>query len=343
MKPSDFSYNLPENLIAKHPPRTRGTSRLLVLDRRTGRVQDSHYANLAEFLDPGDLLIINDTKVMKSRLIATKKNGAKRELVVLEKHLADTNWHQHQVLYRGRLQTGEELFIDQHKLEVVDILGNGLAIIRSKSDLLELTNEYGTPPLPPYLKRDATPSDTERYQTVFARNLGSAAAPTASLNMTDSLLEKLRAKKIKITSLTLRVGLGTFLPIRVDDIRKHRMHAEYFVLPTQTLTAIRHAKQSGYRVIALGTTVARTLEYCAKTINAQATPSEVRGEADIFIYPGYNFKIVDGLLTNFHAPNSTVLMLAAAFAGWDNLSAAYEHAKSDSYKFLSYGDSMLIL
>ena len=364
MKLSDFSYDLPEELIAKHPPKVRGSSRLLVLDRKTGEVSDSKYALLADFLNPDDVLVLNNTKVMKSRIITKNQNGAKRELMVLEKHGSDRNWHEHKVMYHGKLQAGEKLIIvgkaDQ-VITVTKILGDGTAIIKSQMDILQLTEKYGVPPLPPYLKRDATPADIKRYQTVFARESGSAAAPTASLNMTEELLEKIRAKGVKIVFLTLHVGLGTFLPIRVDNIEEHKMHAEYFEIPSETIDAIREAKQNGNRVIAIGTTVARTLEYTAETNlflmdrKLGRTDSSVSlekrfvviggsicGEVDIFIYPGYKFKIIDALLTNFHAPKSTVLMLTAAFAGWDNLKHTYEHAKIKNYNFLSYGDSMLI-
>ena len=384
MKLSDFNYDLPEERIAKHPPKVRGASRLLVLGRKNGEIQDSKYADLIDFLNPGDVLILNDTKVMKSRILTTNERGAERELVTLEKHSGDHDWHQHRVVYRGKLRVGDKLSLvgdNSLSVTVVEILDGGLAIISSKMDLLELTEKYGQPPLPPYLKRNATKTDMKRYQTIFAHDPGSAAAPTASLNMTNELLKKLRAKGVKIAYLTLHVGLGTFLPIRVDEIENHHMHAEYFTVPPETIETIREAKLSGHRVIALGTTVARTLEYAAKTKSrfpedrklgrvalslagdrfpegyrpgqtALSAPSgkwsparynTISGEADIFIYPGYEFKCIDALLTNFHAPKSTVLMLAAAFAGWKNLKKAYDYARDKKYNFLSYGDSMLIL
>ena len=214
---------------------------------------------------------------------------------------------------------------------ITKILGNGIADVESSVSLSELAQLYGEVPLPPYLHRDASEEDKKRYQTIFAKNMGSAAAPTASLNMTDELLEKLKQKGVIIKYLTLHVGLGTFLPIRSDKIEDHKMHSEWFNIPEDTIAAIKNAE----RVVALGTTVARTLEYYAQT-------GKTEGEDDIFIYPGYEFKIVDALLTNFHAPKSTVLMLASAFAGWDNLKNAYNHAIEEKYNFLSYGDSMLI-
>ena len=330
---SDFNYDLPEERIAKFPPKVRGTTRLLAINRKTGELTDSYYAKLADFLNPGDVLILNDTRVMHSRLFTELPDGRERELVVLEKH-GDEPQH---VMYRGKLHDGDVLTVkgSSEKVNVVSILGNGIAEVTSDSPLDVLTEKYGNVPLPPYLHRDATESDKERYQTVWAKNMGSAAAPTASLNMTDELLAALKAKGVKVKYLTLHVGLGTFLPIRTDNVEEHKMHSEWFCIPDDTLAEIKTAKTAGKRVVALGTTVARTLEYYAKT-------GKTSGEDDIFIYPGFEFKIVDALLTNFHAPKSTVLMLASAFAGWDHLSAAYKHAVEEKYNFLSYGDSTFI-
>lgn len=342
MNLSDFHYDIPEELIASKPPQVRGEARLLVLDRTTGQIQDKMYPDIVEFLNPGDVLVINDTKVIKARLIATKPSGGQRELVLVEKHGRSDDWHTHRVIYRRRLHESDELFIGQNKLIVQEILGNGMAIIRSERDLLDIADEFGVPPLPPYMRREATEADIERYQTVFAEKAGSVAAPTASLNMTEDTLAQLEAKGVKVVRATLHVGLGTFLPIRVDDVTKHHMHKEYFEVPEATVAAIQDAKQTGHRVVALGTTVTRTLEYAHQQI-LHEVPRNLEGEADIFMYPGYAFKTIDGLLTNFHMPESTVLMLTAAFAGWGKLKPAYEHAVSEQYKFFSYGDSMLIL
>ena len=380
---SDFNYDLPDERIAKYPPKTRGTTRLLVLNRKTGVLQDSYYKNLDEFLNPGDVLILNDTRVMRSRLFCELPDGRKRELVVLEKHGDEPQ----RVMYRGKLHDGDVLMINNNTSEehnrrrgdygateprdggregafrgsiVIDhILGNGIAEVSSDMPLAELAEKYGEVPLPPYLHRDADENDTKRYQTVWAKNMGSAAAPTASLNMTDDLLERLRKKGVIIKYLTLHVGLGTFLPIRTDNIEDHKMHSEWFHIPDDTIAAIKSVLLAGdrpgggpppslrggggeglagparNRIIALGTTVARTLEYYAKT-------GKTEGEDDIFIYPGFEFQIVDALITNFHAPKSTVLMLASAFAGWDHLKNAYDHAVKEKYNFLSYGDSMFI-
>jgi len=341
MRISDYSYNLPEELISDEPPKVRGTSRLLVAHRNSNHFEDARYADAAQFLEPGDLLVLNDTKVIKARLIAKKASGAERELIILEKHGQQDDWHTHKVMYRRSLRIGDQLHVGDAMITVEEVLGDGLAIVKSSRDMLELADIYGQVPLPPYMHRDATPMDTERYQTIWAKEKGSVAAPTASLNMTDEILETLHKKGVQIAHLTLHVGLGTFMPIRTDNVEDHHMHQEYFEIPTSTVAAIQQAKTHGKRVIALGTTVTRTLEYAHELL--EHPPTDVSGEADIFMYPGYTFKIVDGLLTNFHAPKSTVLMLAAAFASWDTLRAAYEHAIAENYHFLSYGDSMLII
>ena len=394
---SDYNYNLPDERIAKYPPSERGTTRLLVLNRTSGAVTDSYYRDLDQYLDPGDVLILNDTRVMQSRLFCTLPDGRKRELVVLEKHGASRD----RVMYRGKLHAGDVLMVsvgcgiagsrafrsaaarelapsargrlpeeaserrarssfrsDDEQTTLVDgpdgrgpspsnpasdsatititrILDGGIAEVSSVIPLATLAEQYGTVPLPPYLHRDATDFDRERYQTVWAAHTGSAAAPTASLNMTEALLARLKEKGVNIHTLTLHVGLGTFLPIRTDKVEEHHMHSEWYNIPDDTIAAIETAKSTGHRVVAVGTTVARTLEYYAKT-------GQPTGEDDIFIYPGFEFQLVDALVTNFHAPKSTVLMLAAAFAGWDHLKSAYDYAVKHDYNFLSYGDSMLI-
>ena len=331
---SDYNYNLPEERIAKFPPKERGSTRLLVLDHSTGNIVDSYYRDLTDFLNPGDLLILNDTRVMQSRLFCHLPDGRQRELVALEKHGDEPQ----RVMYRGKLHDDDTLYINgtTEEIKISKIIGNGIAEVESAIPLAKLAEKYGTVPLPPYLHRDATEADKKRYQTVWAKHMGSAAVPTASLNMTEELLEELKQKGVIIKYLTLHVGLGTFLPIRSDKVEEHQMHSEWFNIPEDTLQEIERAhKADQSRVVALGTTVARTLEYYAKT-------GKTSGEDDIFIYPGFKFQLVDALLTNFHAPKSTVLMLAAAFAGWDHLKNAYDHAVQENYNFLSYGDSMFI-
>lgn len=343
MRLSDYFYDLPDELIADTPPQVRGTSRLMVVHKQSGALEDIGYADVVQYLNPGDVLVLNDTRVIKARLTAVKANGATRELIVLEKHGHDADWHLHRVMYhRGRLSDGDELSVGEAKVSVLRVLEGGIAEVRSSHDLLELTETHGTVPLPPYMHREATPLDIERYQTVWAKEKGSVAAPTASLNMTDAILDDLRAKGVKVVYLTLHVGLGTFMPIRTDKIEEHHMHQEYFEIPADTIATIQAAKAAGHRIIALGTTVTRTLEYAHEAVMLRE-PAAISGEADIFIYPGYDFNVIDGLLTNYHAPKSTVLMLTAAFAGWETLKKAYEHAVAERYHFLSYGDSMLIL
>ena len=338
---SDFNYDLPDERIAKYPPEERGSTRLIVLHKDTGEYKDNYYRNLDQYLDAGDVLVLNDTRVMQSRLYCELPDGRKRELVVLEKHGDEPE----RVMYRGKLHDGDVLSVkgrgtegrapSHDHIRILQILGNGIAEVESNRPLAAIAEDYGVVPLPPYLHREASASDIERYQTVWAKNMGSAAAPTASLNMTTDLLDRLKQKGVIIRYLTLHVGLGTFLPIRTDNIEDHKMHSEWFNIPETTISAIQAAKASHRRVVALGTTVARTLEYYAKT-------GQTTGEDDIFIYPGFKFQLVDALITNFHAPKSTVLMLASAFAGWENLHAAYDHCVASGYNFLSYGDSMLI-
>ena len=336
---SDFDYDLPERAIALHPPHDRGGSRLLVLDKKSGQTKDDLYKNLDDYLQPGDVLVLNNTRVVPARLLAKTETGAERELLLLEKHGTSNDHHSSLVMYRRKIRPDQMLLVDDEKIHIDEVYQNGTAKISSTKDLWELAEQKGSVPLPPYMHRNEEPGDRERYQTVFAKEKGSVAAPTASLNLTDDLLARIKAKGVEVVEITLHVGLGTFMPIRVDDVTKHKMHQEYFEVSEVVANAIKQAKQLGGRIVAVGTTVTRTLEYAAAPILACHSAT---GEADIFIYPGYNFKIVDAMVTNFHAPHSTVLMMAAAFAGWDNLKAAYEHALEEGYKFLSYGDSMLL-
>lgn len=341
MRVSDYDYGLPDDLIAKFPPAVRGTSRLLVLHRANGNIEHKGYQDLADYLDAGDVVVLNDTKVIKARLHAKNSSDNTRELLLLEDH-HNTNFRRRKVMYRGKLRPGEQLEVAGTPIRVESILDGGIAEISSTMNLLDLAEQAGNVPLPPYMQREATLKDVERYQTVFAQNTGSVAAPTASLNFTKSLQKKLEQKGVNLAYLTLHVGLGTFLPIRSDKIEEHQMHSEYFEIPETTVKALQKARQNNNKIVSVGTTVARTLEFAAKDILA-TPPRSLSGEADIFIYPGYSFKIVDSLLTNFHAPKSTVMMLTAAFAGQKNLQHAYRAAIQDGYVFLSYGDSMLII
>ena len=340
MRVSDFDYELPEEKIAKYPPLERGSTRLLMLDRSSGALVHALYAGFDAFLQPGDLLVLNNTKVVRARLFACKPTGAKIELMLLEKHQGEQNL----VLYRGKLKKGDKLETHGYELLVTDIVDHGIARIEMSEggEISEFFEDFGGVPIPPYLKRDAEEVDLERYQTLFAQLPGSVAAPTASLNMTQEMLQKLRRKGVDVVTLTLHVGLGTFLPIRVESFQEHIMHREFYSIPPESAEKIRRVKASGGRIVAVGTTVTRALEHAGARIEDVLGRETLTGEADIFIYPGYRFRVIDALLTNFHAPRSTVLMLASAFAGTDNLRNAYREALQKDYLFLSYGDSMLI-
>jgi S-adenosylmethionine:tRNA ribosyltransferase-isomerase len=343
MKLSNYNYELPEELIAIHPPKVRGTSRLLVLDKNTGEVTHAKYAELDKYLNPGDVLVLNDTKVIKARLIADNSKGQIRELLLLEDH-HNTDFSKRKAIYRGGISEGEILKVNNYDVRIDKVLEGGICEISSSVNLLDLAEHEGSVPLPPYMHREADESDIERYQTVFAKQPGSVAAPTASLNFTEELQTKLTNKGVQIAYITLHVGLGTFLPIRTDDIEEHTMHSEYFEVPEETVNIINKAVSNRCNIVALGTTVTRTLEFLADDILSSKNEKnkKLSGECDIFIYPGYKFKLVSAMLTNFHAPKSTVLMMAAAFAGWENLKNSYEIAKQENYSFLSYGDSMFI-
>lgn len=338
---SDYTYDLPEERIAQHPRSSRGNSRLLVLNKQSGSINHLRYSDLIDCLSPGDVVVLNDTKVIKARLIGTL-DDKKREFLLLEKHGKNVDTHRWKVLYKGKIKSGQQYLIGDSSVQVDEVLDNGIAIVSSDKSLLEIAEKHGTVPLPPYMKRDASTEDIERYQTEFAKEAGSVAAPTASLNFTNALKQKLIEKGVTVKYLTLHVGIGTFLPIRTESIEDHVMHSEYFEIPKQTVEAIQTAKANNKKVLAVGTTVTRTLEYTANQILEDEAQS-LNGDSDIFIYPGYKFKVVNAMLTNFHAPKTTVLMLAAAFASWEHLKTVYEIAIKEEYDFLSYGDSMLII
>jgi S-adenosylmethionine:tRNA ribosyltransferase-isomerase len=335
-------YNLPPTKIAQTPPRVRGESKLLVLDKSSQTFQDRAYADLVDYLRAGDVLVLNDTKVLPARLLTKLSDGRQRELLLVESHADGLPTTRARVLYRGKLRVGDTLSIGEDYLRVIEVCADGQAKIESARSITQIAKMHGKTPLPPYIRRVATDRDKQRYQTVFARQDGSVAAPTASLNLTDEIMDAIRTKGVEIVGLTLHVGRGTFLPIRENDITKHKMHQEYFEIPTTTIRAIKQARARGGRVVAVGTTVTRALEYAAGELDRQ-NQKTIIDEADIFIHPGYHFRVVDALLTNFHAPESTVLQLAAAFAGEDLLKLAYDHALETDYRFLSYGDSMLII
>ncbi len=341
MRTTDFDFYLPDELIAQFPTPERSASRLLRLDGRSGAISDSWFRQLPEFLKPNDLLILNDTRVIKARLIGEKASGGKIEMMV--ERVLDNHRLLAQIRASRSPKLGSMLRIaDAFDAEVVE-RQDDLFLLDIKSeapaiDLIDLIDLHGSLPLPPYISHEADSHDEERYQTVFAKQLGAVAAPTAGLHFDDAMLEKLQAAGIAIAYVTLHVGAGTFQPVRVEDINQHKMHSELYSVPQATVEAINLAKAKGGTVTAVGTTVLRALESAARGGRLQSGS----GDTDIFITPGYQFQVVERLLTNFHLPKSTLLMLVSAFAGIDHIKAAYQHAIDAKYRFFSYGDAMLI-
>lgn len=339
MKTTDFFYDLPQELIAQTPCANRGGSRMLHLPLNGDPIQHTMFRNLPEFLKPGDCLVMNDSRVMPARLLGKRSGGGAAELLLL-KPLGGDDW---EVLARpGRkLMPGAIVsFGEAMSAEICSVGENGLRHVRFRysGDWNLLLEELGRTPLPPYIKQEL--SDRERYQTVYSKHMGSAAAPTAGLHFTENMLDTLRAKGVHTEFVTLHVGLGTFRPVQEETIEAHKMHTETFSISAETAQRINDAKAAGGRVIAIGTTSCRVLESVA---DEQGQLREMHGETDIFIYPGYRFKILDGLFTNFHLPESTLLMLVSALAGRERILSAYQEAVRERYRFFSFGDAMLIL
>lgn len=338
MRRQDFYYELPEELIAKAPPEERRSSRLLCLEGATGDLQDRQFADILTLVRPGDLMVFNDTRVIPARVFAQKSSGGKVEILVERVLQADL------VLAHVRAskapKPGSVLILDGGTEVTVEGRRESLFELRFPADRSAMTvlEAVGHMPLPPYIDRPDDAADRERYQTVFGRNPGAVAAPTAGLHFDDELLAQLRARDVETAFVTLHVGAGTFQPVRVDDVRSHKMHSEFMQVSPQVCEQVRAAKARGGRVIAVGTTSVRCLETAAS--DGQARPYE--GDTSIFIYPGYQFKVIDALVTNFHLPESTLLMLVSAFAGYHHTIAAYRHAVAQSYRFFSYGDAMFI-
>lgn len=339
---SQFDYELPEHLIAQTPLEERSQSRLLVLDRTTGKITHRHFTDIANYLHAGDVLVVNDSKVLPARLIGSKVDtGATIELLLL-KQLTGDRWEA-LVKPAKRVREGTRISFGEGELVAVAEEGTEVAggrVFRLVYDgvLLELLERLGQMPLPPYIKAQLTVRD--RYQTVYARHLGSAAAPTAGLHFTPQLLKQLEQKGVRIAPITLHVGLGTFRPVTVDRVEQHEMHAEYFEVSRKTAETIRAAKAAGKRVVAVGTTSCRTLETVVKTYGDMR---EASGWSDIFIYPGFQFRAVDALVTNFHLPKSTLIMLVSALASRERVLASYREAVQQEYRFFSFGDAMLII
>ncbi|MDD6673416.1 MAG: tRNA preQ1(34) S-adenosylmethionine ribosyltransferase-isomerase QueA [Eubacteriales bacterium] len=342
MNTSDFYYDLPAELIAQTPIEPRNASRLMVLDRLSGKIEHKIFSQLEEFLNEGDCLILNDTRVIPARIYGVKKEtGAVVEFLLLNQN--ENNVWECLCKPGKRAKIGTEFVFGEGLVdcEVVDITEDGNRKIRFNCDSKEIYNildKIGKMPLPPYITQEL--KNGERYQTVYSRELGSAAAPTAGLHFTKEMLDDLKNKGINIGYVTLHVGLGTFRPVKVDDVTKHKMHTEHYHISKETADLINETKRNGKRVISVGTTSTRTLESVA-TKNGCICEDE--DDTSIFIYPGYEFKCIDGLITNFHLPESTLIMLVSAFAGYDNTMNAYKIAVDEKYRFFSFGDAMLIL
>ena len=339
MKKSDFYFDLPEELIAQTPLEQRDSSRLLHLNKKTGEIAHCHFYDLPHFLQPGDCLVLNDTRVLPARLLGCRKSGGGVELVLL-RDLGEGRW---ECLSRPGRKTkpGTELLFGDGELtatvEAVAEGGNRIVQFQYKGIFLEVLERLGKMPLPPYIKTEL--QDAERYQTVYSRECGSAAAPTAGLHFTPELLRQIEEMGVKVCFVTLHVGLGTFRPVKEDEIENHEMHSEFCIITPETAETINSAKKQGGRIIAVGTTSCRTLESFAEedgTINAGSRWT------DIFIYPGYRFKCIDALVTNFHLPESTLIMLVSALAGREHVLNAYEIAVQERYRFFSFGDAMFI-
>jgi len=338
MKTQDFDFYLPSHLIAQHPAKERTASRMLYLNSADGNIQDKLFLDFPDTCNPGDLLIFNDTRVIKARLFGHKESGGNVE-VLIERVINAQTAYAHVRASRSPKIGSRMRLSDAFDVEVT-ARHDDLFELRflSEASVFDLLEQYGALPLPPYITHTATDDDEERYQTVFAKNLGAVAAPTAGLHFNNALLEQLRDKGVNIAYVTLHVGAGTFQPVRVDNIAEHKMHSELFSIPELTVDLIKKTKAAGGKVTAIGTTALRALESAAQHGELKAGD----GDTDIFITPGYQFKVVDRLFTNFHLPKSTLLMLVSAFAGIDNIKKAYAHAVAHEYRFFSYGDAMLL-
>lgn len=341
MKTSDFYYDLPQELIAQHPIEPRDASRLLVMDRTSGALEHKHFRDIIDYLTPDDCLILNDSRVLPARIFGVKEGRESvNEFLLLTQR--------EQKVWECLTKPGKRAKVGTHFVfgeglmtgEVLEVLEDGNRIVKfdCEDEFFSVLDRIGQMPLPPYITEKL--ADKERYQTVYSRELGSAAAPTAGLHFTNELLDKIRAKGVKIGYVTLHVGLGTFRPVKVDDVNNHVMHSEHYCLPQETADLINTTHACGGRVISVGTTSCRTLESCP-VIDGQIQPAN--GWTQIFIYPGYEFKVIDGLITNFHLPESTLIMLVSAFAGFDNVMNAYKIAVDEKYRFFSFGDACLIL
>ena len=337
---SDFNFDLPESLIAKYPMTNRRDSRLLSLNGSTGNTDDLNFVDILDQINAGDLLVFNNTRVIPARLMGQKVSGGKIEVLV-ERILDD-----HRVLAHVRAnrapKPGTEFLLEGHVKATMCERHDTLfeLVFNHQETVLELLEQYGHMPLPPYIDRDDEQTDKERYQTVYNEKPGAVAAPTAGLHFDEEILEKLKAKGVNLAYITLHVGAGTFQPVRVDNILDHQMHSEYAEVPQHVVDQIIETKKAGNRVIAVGTTSVRSIESAAQSTEDMIAP--FFDDTAIFIYPGYNFKVIDAMVTNFHLPESTLIMLVSAFAGKENVMNAYHHAIENEYRFFSYGDAMFV-
>lgn len=341
MKTEDFDYYLPEELIAQTPLEKRDSSRLLVLDRKTGEVEHKHFSDIIDYLEEGDTLVLNDTKVLPARLIGVKEETEAVIEVLLLKNLENDTWEcLTKPARRIKVGTIVSFGNGELKMECTKVFDEGIRHFKMIYDgiFYEILDKLGTMPLPPYIHEKL--DDQSRYQTVYAKELGSAAAPTAGLHFTNELLKKIEQKKINICYVTLHVGLGTFRPVSVDNIKDHEMHSEYYTMSKSVADKLNETKKNGKRIIAVGTTSTRTLETIATNNNGKFI--ECSGWTKIFIYPGYEFKAINCLITNFHLPKSTLVMLVSALAGRENILNAYNIAVKEKYRFFSFGDAMFI-
>lgn len=340
MKTSDFYYELPKELIAQTPAEPRDSSRLLVLDKENGQIEHKHFYDIIDYLNPGDLLVCNDSRVLPARIFGIKDNTGARVEFLLLKQVGTNRWET--LCKPGKKAREGAKFsfgggILRATIAQVKDDGNRVVEFECEENFFTTLDKIGQMPLPPYITEEL--KDKERYQTVYSHELGSAAAPTAGLHFTNELMEKIKSKGVGIAYVTLHVGLGTFRPVKVDDVTKHKMHSEHYEISEESARLINKAKKNGKRVIAVGTTSCRTLESVA-TLYGEIKPCD--GFTDIFIYPGYKFKVLDGLITNFHLPESTLIMLVSAFAGYDNIMNTYKTAVNEKYRFFSFGDAMFI-
>ena len=339
MKTEDFNYDLPEELIAQTPLKNRDESRLLVLDKKTGNIEHKHFYDIIDYLNEGDALVLNDTKVLPARLFGTKEETDAHIEILMLKELESDTW---ECLTKPakRVNIGTIInFGGLLKAKAIEIKEEGIIVYKFEYDgiFYEILDKLGTMPLPPYIHEKL--EDQSRYQTVYAKEQGSAAAPTAGLHFTKELLKKIEEKGIKIVYVTLHVGLGTFRPVNVENINEHKMHSEYYVMSKETADILNETKKNGNKIISVGTTSTRTLE---TIMNLYGEFKSCSGWTDIFIYPGYEFKAIDNLITNFHLPKSTLVMLVSALAGRENVLNAYNEAIKLRYRFFSFGDAMLI-